>query len=193
MHACPEHGYVTVTEDGRWFVVGELTPYPHLDFASLSIEPMKPGANEPLTATVLQSLPIGRWAARVRTDIAAMLRGTAENAPDDRTREAIASLAGALDLGRPPVSRLTGTSTVYRRLAEVYTELQAAEGSRGINDRVRERLSDDLGIEVPVGTFRTWLEIAEKYQYLGPGQRGRPGRTPGPALLRPEPNNEESD
>jgi hypothetical protein len=64
----------------------------------------------------------------------------------------------------------------YRGVALDYLALQDQGVSRGI----QKRLAQERG--VPWETVRDWVHGATKRGFLGPGQKGKAGRAPGPHL-----------
>jgi len=189
-------GLKVVTDDGRWEIVlgWKWDGEDRMVFGSMAIRPRLTLDRElpPLTSTVLQSLPISRWLADARSVVAREMREVAQDLHDGDPSLAAEILRRTEVLeGSQARPRRTGRTDTYRRVAEAYLHVQATQGTRGINRRVAEILGGEDG-PIPEGTFRDWLRKTTELGYLTPGQRGRAGRMPGPALLQPTEQQEES-
>jgi hypothetical protein len=163
--------------DGRWKCLAYLTLTDGNKFIVHRIEllPWGPVAL-PLGTKELRRLPLSRWLAGAH----AKLGGAAKNhLVSGKPTTHKAGLQRLID-SEVPRSGMQGFGMeFYRRVASDYLELQ---GSRGIHERIADRMSERDGQTCSLTRIRDYISKATQMGFLSPGTPGVGARLPGPNL-----------
>jgi hypothetical protein len=99
----------------------------------------------------------------------------------ERDEQDVASTQAAADSARSGGRPSLGDDH-YRRVALIYLE-EVATGTRGVLQRVADRLTAELRRPIPRETVRDWVSVARNdKQFLGATKQGRATNHPGPRL-----------
>ncbi len=122
--------------------------------------------NGDISIRVLRSIPLGELLGRLRESVPAPIGQVTASVASSR-----ACTCAHRHGGRTPL-----TDDHLRSVAVAYLEETGPGKGRGALQRVVARF------DRPEGTVRTWLRMARREGWLGPGMQGRAGAEPGPRL-----------